>query len=124
VVSISLDRTAVLWDIRGNSVSRVSVLRGLPDPQLMSSSTVLVHEFRKGTAAGKRSQWLMAFGGHKGLVASMPPPGGDEKIKAKSFVSPQGNKMKFRMRIDAAAILPVRQLLLMGCDDGSVRVCT
>ena len=136
VLSVSMDRTAVLWDIRNTIPRDVCCLRGLPDSQ--SGMTLLTHEFRRsstgaaaaaapagaGAAAGKRPHVLMTFGGHKGVVARMPRPGMDVAAKARYFLAPNGLKLRTKINVQSAAVLPLRNLLLVGCDDGNIRVCT
>lgn len=91
-MSVSVDRTAILWDLRTADPARKAVcaLRGLPEPppptfpappSSSSSSTAamlqqhhaacFLHDFRS-RAGGKRQQHhqlLMAFAGSKGLIA-------------------------------------------------------
>jgi WD40 repeat protein len=135
VLSVSLDQTAVLWDIRHTIPRDICCLRGLPDSQ--SGMTLLVHEFRRSSASAtaplisglgvtgtKRPHVLMSFGGHKGVVARMPRPGMDVAAKARYFLSPNGLKLRAKINVQSAAMLPLRKLLLVGCDDGNIRVCT
>ncbi len=126
VLSVSMDRTAVLWDIRSTIPRDICCLRGLPDSP--SGMTVLNHEFRRSSAAaaagGKRPHILMSFGGHKGVVARMPRSGMDLVAKSRYFLSPNGLKLRAKINVQSATLLPLRNLLLVGCDDGIIRVCT
>lgn len=57
-------------------------------------------------------------------MPGLPPAGVDDRVKAKSFTTPRGQKLGRQLNIQSAAILPLRQLLLLGGDDGHIRVCT
>jgi len=117
----------VLWDLRGSAPIRVSAVRGLPDtPPGIHGGTVLMHDFRRGSSTSFRKQPLLfAFAGYKGCVAAMPADGNEDRAKPRSFVTSYGSRfLKYRMSIQSAAVLPLRQLLLLGCEDGLVRVCT
>jgi WD40 repeat protein len=145
VLSVSMDRTAVLWDIRSTIPRDICCLRGLPDAQ--SATTVIAKEFRRTPSAssfssssadaasasasgfamappGKRPHVLLSFGGHKGVIAKMPRPGMDVAARTRYFLGPNGLKLRQKINVQSAALLPLRNLLLVGCDDGLIRVCT
>jgi len=129
-----MDRTAVLWDIRSTIPRDICCLRGLPDSQ--SATTVIAKEFRRTPATatagdagafalpGKRPHVLLSFGGHKGVIAKMPRPGMDVVARTRHFLGPSGLKLRHKINVQSAALLPLRNLLLVGCDDGLIRVCT
>lgn len=81
-----------------------------------------------GTA--KRSRWLFAFGGHRGFVSTIPGDSKDPKdkapldreVKPESMLNIKGTRHK--INVQSACLLPLRQLVLLGGDDGGVRVCT
>lgn len=79
---------------------------------------------------GKRSRWLFAFGGHRGFVSTIPGDSRDAKdkvpldreVKPESMLNIKGTKHK--INIQSACLLPLRQFVLLGGDDGGMRVCT
>jgi hypothetical protein len=48
----------------------------------------------------------------------------DVAAKARYFLAPNGLKLRTKINVQSAAVLPLRNLLVVGCDDGNIRVCT
>ena len=125
VLTVGKDLKAVAWDLRGEGEpTKISVITGLPDrgPGI-NTNTVKLRTFKKSD--GTSSMVLYAMSGHKAAAAAVPGANQpDYCVKARNFVDPKGEKVgKRKLCIQSLQLLPMRQILLMGCDDGVLRAC-
>lgn len=128
LLTVSLDKSAVLWDLRGqHQPERLATVNGLPDAQGgMLPSTVLVDPHRlRGSGSATQDNVLFAFSGHKAAAGLLPRPGAQPAVLQQShFRDAEGQKVrKQALAISAAAMLPLRRLLVLGCEDGMLRIC-
>jgi hypothetical protein len=126
VFTVSKDKSAILWDLRGiDKPQRMSGITELPmrGPGL-SSNSVELRTFAK-KEAGKVSNVLYCVSGHKCAAAAIPPPGeGDFKVKHRNFCDPAGQKVqKKKLCSRAMLLLPLRSLMVLGCEDGEMKFC-
>lgn len=97
VLTVALDRTAVLWDVSGRMPQQSGVVRGLPEAQGgMTLGSVMLHTYNwnSGGSRGGSQSILFAMSGHKIAGAVVTPGMGDNKIKAGNFVDTQGQKVR------------------------------
>ena len=125
VLTVGKDLRAVAWDLRGGGdPKKISVVSGLPNrgPGINRNS-VKLKTFTK--ESGKSSLVLYAVSGHKAAAAALPAANTpDYNVKARNFVDHKGEKAsKRKLCIQSLQLLPMRQMLLMGCDDGVIRAC-
>jgi hypothetical protein len=78
-----------------------------------------------GGGGGGKSQVLYTISGHKAAVAAVPRAGSlDFQVKPRNFCDPQGQKVqKKKLCSRAMLLLPLRQLMLLGCGDGQIKEC-
>jgi hypothetical protein len=82
--------------------------------------------FEGGGEGGKRGKdVLYAVSGHKAAAAAIPAPGSKEvKVKARHFVDGEGNKVqKKKLCCRSMLLLGLRNLMVVGCEDGTVKIC-
>jgi len=126
-----------------------SVRRASETPGGLSLNTVLLHSFEQnetsGPNSGKTSNMLYCLSGHKMSAGKLPDvktvaagqgsrdsgkyskdviDRGDEfRLDQSWFSDRSGVKIgKSRLHVASAALLPLRRLLLLGADDGSIKV--
>ena len=126
VFTVSKDKTAILWDLRGiDKPQRMSGISELPmrGPGLGLNSVELRQFQRK--EAGKVSNVLYCVSGHKCAAAAIPGAGeGDIKVKHRNFCDPAGQKVqKKKLCSRSMLLLPLRSLMILGCEDGELRAC-
>lgn len=146
IVTVSRDRTALLWDLRTTPPKKLSTISGLPKSGSgMNSQTVILQQFDLTNddsnafninssddnsndlsyrqPKNERSV-LYAASGHKAASASIPDSGSDEiSVEPRKFRDINGNKIsKKSMCIQSMLLLPLRQLVLLGSDNGHVKV--
>jgi len=66
--------------------------------------------------------------GHKAAAAAVPnihtTTVTNHDVKARNFVDVNGNKVtKRKLNVLSLQLLPMRQILLLGCEDGMLRAC-
>ena len=132
VFTVSKDKSAVLWDLRGaDRPQRMSGITDLPmrGPGLGPNSVELRRFARKeaGNSGNNNnfSDVLYAVSGHKCAAAAIPSPGhSDFAVKHRNFRDPTGQTVqKKKLCSRALLLLPLRSLMLLGCEDGFLRAC-
>jgi len=120
---VAADTTATLWDLRGAQPRAVATVRGLPDYRggLHAANVKALHFDQGGLL-------LLAANGHKVAATHVPPrataqaPYASQAHK-RHFVDDRGNRIhRHHLAIESLAVLPMRRMLLLGCEDGHVRV--
>ena len=136
VLTVGKDKKATLWDLKGGGkggidVMKMSSITDLPmrGPGMCMNSVCLANfEARKEESAAWQENMNVLYmaSGHKAAAAVVPPsPGSKEtKVKARNFVDPLGNKVqKRKLCVRSLMLLGLRNLLLLGCEDGTVKMC-
>ncbi|KAJ1445661.1 hypothetical protein M885DRAFT_622786 [Pelagophyceae sp. CCMP2097] len=121
VLTVGADGCAVLWDLGAGAPRVIAALRGLPDARGAGAAVRLLD-------ADCGALTLVAASGHKVAahhVAALKP--GQPPLRAtvvqRHFVDDGGRKLRrHALDVEALAVLPLRKCLLLGCDDGFVRV--
>ncbi|CAN0352284.1 unnamed protein product [Phaeothamnion confervicola] len=125
LLTMGADRCAIVWDLARSSITplRVSTLRGLPDRGGMPPNAAAAARLNPG---GAGETVLFAISRHKILASLVPQDGADVTAQPCSFVDPSLRKIRRfdGLAVQAVALLPLRRLLVLGCDDGWLRVCT
>ncbi|GMH94181.1 hypothetical protein TL16_g12831 [Triparma laevis f. inornata] len=129
VVTVGKDKRAVLWDLRGGGIDggvmKMSCIVDLPmrGPG-MTKNTVALRNFSRKDG-GKSSNVLYAVSGHKAAAAAVPAPGSAEfKVKPRNFCDPSGQKVqKKKLCARSMLLLPLRNLMVLGCEDGALKLC-
>ncbi|KAH8057805.1 hypothetical protein JL722_6344 [Aureococcus anophagefferens] len=123
LLTVAADTTATLWDLRGAQPRAVATVRGLPDYRggLHAANVKALHFDQGGLL-------LLAANGHKVAATHVPPrataqaPYASQAHK-RHFVDDRGNRIhRHHLAIESLAVLPMRRMLLLGCEDGHVRV--
>jgi hypothetical protein len=134
LLTVSSDKTAVVWDFASsrppstsqstsfmpwNAPQRCSTIRGLHDPEKTSRShhTVHVEHFA-------RQKVLFAASGHKVAVSSISDKK-ESRAEVRSFTdgTTKSKISKNKMFINAIVPLPLRRLVVLGTEEGSIRIC-
>mgnify|MGYP006876355704 CR=1 FL=1 len=87
-------------------------------------NTVILHSFNQ---RGRTARVLFAMSGHKIAVQHVPsePTKQEIKLERAYFVDRTGAKLsKNDLAVHSVALLPLRKLMLLGTEDGLVRVLT
>lgn len=90
----------------------------------LTASNLIMHNF---VQHGRTARVLFALSGHKIAVHQVPnePVQQEVKMERAYFSDRNGHKMRRNnMAAVSIALLPLRKLMLIGCDDGLVRVVT
>lgn len=128
-MTVGKDKRAVLWDLRGGGIDggvmKMSCIVDLPmrGPG-MTKNTVALRNFSRKDG-GKSSNVLYAVSGHKAAAAAVPAPGSAEfKVKPRNFCDPSGQKVqKKKLCARSMLLLPLRNLMVLGCEDGDLKLC-
>jgi hypothetical protein len=75
---------------------------------------------------GGNSQVLYTISGHKAAVAAVPRAVSlDFQDKPRNFCDPQGQNVEKKKKLCSRAmlLLPLRQLMLLGYEDGHIKEC-
>ena len=103
--TISSDRTGIVWNIETSRPTIEARIRGLPDN--VDPSAIILHQ-----------DMLYAASGSKIATASLA------KHHSTTTVTVQQQRTRSgRLSIKSLGFLPLRQLLLLGTEDGSLKAC-
>lgn len=109
LISSSLDKTLVLWDIRRTVPAQLQVFQG--------------HSHGISSFALWSNNLLSAGGNKIGLsTVSHSPPQERQTVKCHKLYSSEISSLSLSS-ITAIGVLPFSRLFLVGTDDGSLRVC-
>lgn len=148
-LSISSDRTAAVWHIRGAEVCfvepvvtlcalynldrrqhhveqavRETRFKGFSHTGSVTPSSAVVHQFTHQNAT---TRVLYAAAGHKIAVQKIPSDNSKPEIKLERsyFVDRNGVKIsRQKLSVQSLVLLPLRKLMLLGTEDGLIRVST
>ncbi|KAL3781906.1 hypothetical protein HJC23_004091 [Cyclotella cryptica] len=130
LLSVSADKTAVLWDLSKSQPRKISSIYNIPGKA--DTMNVAFHQFQSNglvSIPGKGQLLLCAASGRKAVFQSMPIPRSEEEfldVKADRIVMSdyEGSRISRSRKfgIHSIALLPCRQLVLLGCEDG-IHVC-
>ena len=129
----------VIYD--SNTLQHIAAIRWLPESSAgISSSNVYIHHYEESCGfsyhhrkdlnqAPRQNPILYCFAGHKAGIGRLSSKahiqtssGSELKLDTGYFTDRQGVKLgKKDLQITAGLILPLRRILLLGTDDGSVR---
>lgn len=90
----------------------------------MTANNVIMHNF---VQHGRTARVLFAISGHKLAVHQVPPESTLHEIKLERayFVDRTGAKLRrSNLSANSVALLPLRKLMLVGSEDGLIRVLT
>ena len=90
----------------------------------MTMNSVAMRTFNR-KEGGKASNILYSVSGHKAAAAAIQPPGSPEfKVKPRNFCDPGGQKVqKKKLCARSIILLPMRNLMILGCEDGELKAC-
>jgi WD repeat-containing protein 81 len=130
VLSASADKTAVLWNIMSSPPQKISTIYNIPGKE--HSMNVTSHQFREDglVSIPGGDLILCAVTGRKAVFMAIPtelkPDGSAWEVKADRVVMSdcEGNPIPSseKLRVSSVALLPCRQLVLLGCE-GEIHVC-
>jgi len=137
LISASGDKTAVLWDLSHSTPLKVSRIYNIPGKE--QAMNVVSHKFRNdGLVSIPGGDLLLcAISGRKAVFQAMPQNSGvvgtmfpenepvvDVKADRIVMCDYEGNRISSseKFNISSVALLPCRQLVLLGCD-GEIHVC-
>ena len=145
-MTVSADQSSVLWDVRGATPKKLSVLRGLPNGMFSQSTHVqdFVSPARgpwdlpdRGSRGSSTSASSVSFGvdghprfypvvfgasGHKIVAASLPPHNTERTLKPRYFTDTTGQKVR-SFAVQSIALLPLWRMMLLGGQDDKIRIC-
>jgi hypothetical protein len=147
-VTVSLDQSALVWDLSGAAPRRVAAVQGLPSVSTagvlgahLHSATVHVHDFvtnagpaglggsgggggEDAAAAPRHRQVIFAAAGHKMSVAALPLPGATDAAVQRYLYDRGGHKLqRHQLTTKACVMLPLWRMVLLGGLDDKIRVC-
>ena len=132
LLSVSADKTAVVWDLSRNPPQKVSSICNLPGKE--NTMNISSHQFQAedGLVSIPGGDFLLCcVTGRKAVFQpmSLHPNLSDEDnidIKAERIVMSNWDGSSIssssKLNISSLALLPCRQLVLLGCD-GEIHVC-
>lgn len=132
LLSVSGDKTAVLWDLTNTPPTKISSIYNIPGKEL--TMNVTSHQFNNDglvSIPGESNLLLCAASGRKAVFMSLlqePQEDGQPNDVAASRIvmaDYKGNRIPSsnKLNISSIALLPCRQLVLLGCDGGEIQVC-
>jgi WD40 repeat protein len=129
LISASADKTAVLWNIMSSPPQKISTIYNIPGKE--HSMNIASHHFREDglVSIPDGDLILCAVAGRKTLFLPMPtelqPDGSPWEVKADRIVMSdcEGNPISSseKLKVSSIALLPCRQLVLLGSVD--IHVC-
>jgi len=132
LLSVSGDKTAVLWNMTDTPPTKISSIYNIPGKEF--AVNVTSHQFNNDglvSIPGESNLLLCAASGRKAVFMSMPQEpqqdGQSNDVAASRIVMAdyRGNRIPSsnKLNISSIALLPCRQLVLLGCDGGEIQVC-
>ena len=129
VMSVSADKTAVLWNIMSSPPQKINSIYNIPGKE--HSMNIVSHYFREDglVSVPGGDLILCAATGRKTVFMPMKQPNHDDsmfEVRADRIVISdcEGNRISSseKLCISSVALLPCRQLVLLGCE-GEIHVC-
>ncbi len=129
VISVSADKTAVLWNILTSPPQKISCIYNIPGKE--HSMNISCHHFRDDglVSVPDGDLILCAVTGRKTVFMPITETQRDEsplEVKANRIVMSdcEGNPIPSseKLEVSSVALLPCRQLVLLGCE-GEIHVC-
>mmetsp|Transcript_23381 Transcript_23381/g.50622 ORF Transcript_23381/g.50622 Transcript_23381/m.50622 type:complete len:2207 (-) Transcript_23381:153-6773(-) len=131
LLSVSGDKTAVLWDMTKTPPQKISSIYNIPGKEF--AMNVTSHQFLDDglvSIPGDNNLLLCAAAGRKAVFMPMPQEpqldGQPTDMLASRIVKSDfdGNRISSagKLNISSIALLPCRQLVLLGCE-GEIHVC-
>ena len=132
LLSVSGDKTAVLWDMTNTPPTKISSIYNIPGKEL--AMNVTSHQLNIDglvSIPGESNLLLCAASGRKAVFMPLPQEpqsddqSNDEAASRIVMSDYKGNRIPSsnKLNISSIALLPCRQLVLLGCDRGEIQVC-